>query len=698
MPTLSQIYTPLRVLLVAASSAQSAAVASALSRLQPEGVLTTCPQLKRAGQEYRRHPYDVVLVVGPEAAAQAILEDVFVIARGRGAFLYGGHIEPTGTNIGWCMDAARLDGATAWTPEIEGVLAIKLRGIQAFKQLWLGFTETTNLQHAMLEHIRDGVLLIDADDTVVHANREAERLLGAGHGALTGKPAPELLGGEVDGRPKRVSALPPMPVPGRTDWRLVMFRNGIPLAVAQDDTPALFQDVLTGLPTHLLMQDRLNKAVHLATRYSRNLGVLRIAVDEGVLAQINETYGYTMGDLVLKELAGRLLGTIRTVDTVSRENNGQFVAILQELSRPEDALIVAQRMLKACETPVELEAGNTAVLPIHVGLVSFPEHGKTSVELLARAESALERAKLRHDPENRIAVYSADVSASADRVLVERKVLTALDEHALVMYYQPKVDVATSRLVGVEALLRWNDNGVIRGPDQILPVAEELNLLGRITHWALREAARQASNWRHDGFLMPIAVNVPPSEFSEDLLELVSSVLAEFDLPPSLLELEVTESAMGASNKDAPRIMQELAAIGVALSVDDFGTGYSSLDRLKTVPLAALKVDRSFIQAAQEAVVANGEIVCSPAAQKDIAILRAIVSLASNLQLKTVVEGIEGRAQLEVLRELGVDVWQGFYASRALPPEQLVAWAENWDASLAVEETGKQLAAEATPA
>lgn len=683
MTSLKQHYIPLRVLLVAGSAAQAAVLAGALERLRPAGELTVCAQLKRAVTEYQRAPFDVVLVTGSPRAARQVIDAVFATARTRGQFIYGGYLPPGRTNVAWCEEAGQLDAPVSWTPAIDGALALKLRSIQTFRQLWVGYSETTRMQLAMLEHIRDGVFLLDAADRVLHANREAERLFDAPPDGLIGRSAPELLA-NPDPRFRMMSAVPPMHVPGRSDWRLLMFRRGM-TAAAEDNSPALLQDILTGLPTHMLMHDRLTKAVHLAARYSRNLGVMRLAVDEQVLAQVNETYGHTTGDWVLRELAERLSGVVRTVDTISRTEGGSFVAILQELSQPDDGWIVAQRMQAVCRLPYLLEDNVQIEIPVYLGMAYFPEHGKSAVELLGRSAIGLARAKL-HPDGDRIGVFEVAVAASADRDLWERRLLAVLDNDELLLYFQPKISSATNQVVGVEALLRWRDGEAVRTPEKLIPIAEELGLIGRITEWVIREAARQAALWHRDGLDIPIAVNVPPSEFSDALQHLISAVLAEFNLPAHLLEVELTEAAMGAQqHADSYRVMTALSKMGTPLALDDFGTGYSSLDRLKTFPLQTLKIDKVFVLALQGAHLdADGAVVCAVDAGKDVAILRAIVALARNLGLNTVAEGVEDAAQAAVLKALGIDVWQGFYASRALPPATFIQWMAAWHSTQAV--------------
>ncbi|GBG14525.1 diguanylate cyclase [Novimethylophilus kurashikiensis] len=673
----SQSISPLRVLVVAANAPQLAAITAAVAKLHPHGVVVTCSYLHRAPVDYHQQPCDIVLVAGPDAECREVLDDLFAIARGLDIFLYAGHLEANAPRLDWSATQGRAGEAVKWSEESEGDLAVKLHSIQAFKQVWTGFTETTTLQHAMLEHLRDGAFLVDEHQRIAHANQEACRLLNAPIEALLGQEV-ELVVAERFHEQDLIRALPPLPVPGQGDWRMVLFRPSNANFELQADTPSLFQDVLTGLPTQILLHDRLNKSIQLCSRYSRNLGVLKISIGSANLKDIIELKGRNFVDVLARELSLRLMGALRLEDSVSRETGTEFVALLQEISDHDDAVMVAKRVQAACNAPIEFDDGTSMVLPVNIGIACFPAHGKSTTDLLARAQVALSRAEHNGLSGGSIETYAPETRLDADKLFIERKVLLALTNNELVMYYQPKVDVKTSEVTGVEALLRWNDGGVIRGPNVILQVASDLNVVTRITKWALRESAKQGALWRAAGHELPIAVNVPPADFSDELLTLVGNVLAEFNLPPHLLELEVTELAMGASNHEAQRVMKALADIGVRLHVDDFGTGYSSMERLKSFPVATLKIDRSFIQSTQDAKVENGKLLVSAGGRPDIAILQAVLAMADSMQLKTVVEGVESRTQLDVLEHLGVDIWQGFLATRALPPDALIAWRNAW--------------------
>lgn len=669
---------PLRVLLVAAGASQVSAVESLLSQLKPAGIVLTCPELTDAPADYLAHPVDVVLVTGPDSECRDVLDDVLALARRKGAFLYAGHLASNTVELDW-GGAITHDGLveSTWSHEPEGDLVAKLRVIQASKQAWINFSELAAQQLAMLEHLSDGALVINAANRVLHVNHVAERMLGLDRTDLLGKDVEALYSLSPDA--VNFGDLPPMHIPGMPDCSLILVRGARP-DVAEEDAPSIFQDSLTGLPTHALLMDRMAKAIQLSARYSRRLGVLKVAVDENKLLALSAERGSAVIGQVAREIAMRLMSAVRVEDSVSRECGTDFTALLLEMGSQEDVQAIASRIHSICRAPVYFEDGHSEVLPINIGVACYPEHGKVAQDLLARAHTALERAELMHQEHGRIEMYTVERRDEADKQFLERKVLLALANQELVMYYQPKMDIRTQAVLGVEALMRWNDDGIIRGPALVLQVAKDLNLIPKITRWALSEGVRQAAVWHRAGIDLPVAVNVPPADFTPELRRNIERLLAEHSLPANLLELEVTETAMGSGNMDARKVMRDIASLGVRLHIDDFGTGYSSIERLKSLPVATVKIDRSFIQSTQDAEIIDGELRASALAKPDIAVLQAVISLAEELQLKTVVEGIETEPQLAVMTHLGVQVWQGFYAAKAMPADELIQWRAEWHA------------------
>lgn len=673
MNALHTLYSPLRVLLVSApESAAEAEISAALSRMHPAGELQridTAPGLREA---YCARACDLILVDAAVAGGVAALAAVFQVAAVRESFVVGCVLGDAGAALPNMGRSVFLDH---WPLPLEREgLAGKLHAIRAFRQLWLGYAETARLQAGMLDQINDGALLLDDQGLVRQANRAACQVLAMAAHDLVGVGIPSSLkdGGAFE------QLLPLLRLPAGYPGQLLLFRpSGLSdrtAAAAAAVTEAVAPDVLTGLPTHLLMQDRLAKAVQMAARYSRNIGVLLVDVDR--FALVNSEFGYAVGDQVLRVLAQRLQGVVRSVDTVAREDGGRFVIMLQELTRPEDALYVASRIRTVCQEAILLSDAPTLRLSVSIGIARFPDHGKTALDLLRRAETALRGAK--QGGANQIYCYSVAADDAGDRALIETQLLAALDANEFEVYYQPKLDLASGTVVGAEALIRWNFQGELRYPDKFIPLAEEMGVINRISQWVIREAVRQLDCWTQAGYDFTVAVNVSPKEFTDELLHLVRAALAEFDVAPARLEIEITESALADNPEEAARVMEALCALGVRLSIDDFGTGYSSLARIKSFPLHVLKIDRSFIVSIQHARLQDDAILCPPEAEKDLAIVRAIVSIAQNLDLSTVAEGVELPDQLAVLGALGVKGWQGYYAAKPMPAKNFIGWVEHW--------------------
>lgn len=673
MTALRTLYSPLRVLLAATADFNVGdELAGALGKMHPAGELTRVHTGDDLMGAYRSRPYDMVFVAQELPAANALLHDVFSLARTRESFVFGCLLANTdGQDIPAATRDCEFFYDVMTVPLDRGQLSAKLQAIQSFRQLWLGYTETARMQRTMLEQTGDGALLVDHHGHILQANRAAEKILGKPSIEIQGQVFSTLLAEHKD----LEQLFLPLALPASYPGRLIFFRKAGRLD-RQPPVPEVLMapDVLTGLPTHLLMQDRLTKALQLAARYSRNIGILLVDLDG--FAQVNSKYGYATGDAVLQVVAQRLQSTVRSVDTIAREDGGKFVAILQELTHPDDALQVASRIRAVCQTPIKFENTPEIALTVSIGVARFPEHGKTAADLMRRAETALRVAK--QSGANQVYCYSPSAENSSDRALLETQLQTALDDNQLEIYYQPKLDLGSGAIVGAEALIRWNYHGELRYPDSFIPIAEEMGIIERISQWVIREAVRQIDAWAKEGYDFTIAVNVSPKEFTDELYHLVRAALNEFSVSPKMLEIEITESALADNPSDAARVMHDLCELGVKLSIDDFGTGYSSLARIKSFPLHVLKIDRSFILSIQKARLQDELILCPPEAEKDLAIIRAIVSIARNLDLDTVAEGVELPDQLEVLGALGVRGWQGYYAAKPMPAKNFLGWVEHW--------------------
>jgi diguanylate cyclase (GGDEF)-like protein len=417
-------------------------------------------------------------------------------------------------------------------------------------------------------------------------------------------------------------------------------------------------DALTGLPNRVLFLDRLGREIAYGQREERNFAVLVVDLDR--FKVINDTLGHAAGDQLLIDIARRLSLTIRSVDTVARTGGDEFLVLIPGIREPAYAAVVAAKLLAELDQPVSIGATEVHTSG-SVGISVYPADGVDADTLLAHADEAMYFAK--QSGRNSFQFFDAGMSVfSRQRLDLERDLRRALPLQQFEVHYQPKMDVASGRTNSVEALLRWRHptRGLV-GPDKFLPLAEECGLMLGIGEWVLREACRQAREWQDQGLpFLRIAVNISPIHFLQPrFLEIVRGALAAHDLEPRYLEIELTETTVMDHAESSIHILEELSRMGVLVSIDDFGTGYSSMSYLRRFPIDKLKIDRSFIQD----LTSNSD---------SLSIVKAIISLAHSLRLKVVAEGVETAQQLETLRELGCDQFQGFYRSAAVPPADIL--------------------------
>ncbi len=432
-----------------------------------------------------------------------------------------------------------------------------------------------------------------------------------------------------------------------------------------------YYDPLTRLPNRRFYMELLSRALLSAQRSHRLLAVLFIDLDS--FKRINDTLGHADGDRLLQETAQRLVSCIRQTDTVgrleedssssvvSRLGGDEFIVLLGETSRPDDAAQIAQRILKRLAAPFVLKGGEVTI-SASIGISLYPADGEDADTLLKNADIAMYQAK--EQGKNTFRYFSTSMNAtSLERLTLEGDLRKALEREEFVLHYQPKVDISSRRIIGAEALIRWKHaaRGLV-SPADFVPVAEETGFIAPIGEWVLRAATRQNRLWQDAGVApFRVSVNVSVRQLEqEDLLGTVAAILESTGMDPRLLELEITESSVMRHPEKAITVLRDLKALGVGISVDDFGTGYSSLAYLRRLPLDCLKIDRSF--------VAN--ITSNP---DDAAIAAAIVALAHTLKLTVVAEGIEREDQLAVLQRMACDHAQGYLFSRPLPVEDFFA-------------------------
>jgi diguanylate cyclase (GGDEF)-like protein len=418
-------------------------------------------------------------------------------------------------------------------------------------------------------------------------------------------------------------------------------------------------DALTGLPNRSLFTDRLNQAMAHAARDQRQFAVLVLDLDRFKL--INDSLGHGVGDQLLCHVAHKLKGVLRATDTVARAGGDEFMLILEDVLDRDSVSLVAQKLVAAISEPCILGVTELHTSP-SIGVSLFPLDGETADVLLARADEAMYAAKKRGRSTYQFFELGMEIF-SHQRLQVENDLRRALIQEQFELHYQPKIDIASGTMKSVEALLRWRHptRGLVP-PSEFIPLAEETGLILSIGHWVLREACRQAREWQIAGLpFLRVAVNLSPVQFRQPgFLAVIRAALDDHDLEPRYLEIEVTESTVMSHAEGSIETLEELSRMGVIVAIDDFGTGYSSMSYLRRFPIDKLKIDRTFIR----------DLVGSA---DDTSIVRAIISLAHSLRLKVVAEGVETAAQLEQLKVMGCDQYQGFLMSPAVPAAEITA-------------------------
>ncbi len=415
-------------------------------------------------------------------------------------------------------------------------------------------------------------------------------------------------------------------------------------------------DRLTNLPNRVLCYDRLKQALAQATRNHWGMALMFVDVDR--FKNINDTLGHSTGDALLQQASERLARCIRAGDTVGRSGGDEYMLVLSNLNGAADAGAVAQMIMAAFAEPFMLD-GNPIYVTVSIGIALYPGDSKDQDELLRDADTAMYRAK--ELGRNNFQFYQASMNAKAlDKLNLENGLRRALEHHEFRLFYQPKANLVSGEITGFEALLRWQhpDRGLIP-PVEFIPLLEETGLIVQAGEWVIRAASAQLKAWRDAGITpAPIAVNLSARQFqSPDLGPTIIGILDEFDIEPELLELEITESSLMHNTEEAVRTVEYLVSLGLRISIDDFGTGYSSLAYLKRFPLDALKIDRTFVKDIGQD-------------SDDTAITLALISLAHNLGLKVVAEGVETEGQRTFLSANGCDEMQGYYFARPLPADE----------------------------
>lgn len=442
-----------------------------------------------------------------------------------------------------------------------------------------------------------------------------------------------------------------------TDSQFLVLIHDVTERKQMEDTirQMAYYDSLTGLPNRNLMNDRLAVVLAHATRDQEQVAIMFLDLDN--FKAINDSLGHETGDRLLQQAAKRIKNSLRQADTVARMGGDEFIVLAPGLRHSDDAGKLAEKLIDLMSQPFKI-GDNELYIGCSIGISVFPSDGTEIKTLLKNADLAMYRAK--EIGKNTFKMFTASMNSQAmERLFLEKNLRKALDKNEFELYYQPKFNLKTDRISGIEALLRWTSPELGKvSPTQFIPVAEETRLIIPIGQWVLDTACNQAKAWKEQGLPpVPISINLSVIQFNHPLLVSdIKKVLDQTGIEPKFLELEVTESILMKDTALAVSTLEKLIALGIKISIDDFGTGFSSLNYLKDLPIDFLKIDQTFIKDFAEPTSA--------------AITKTIVTLAQSLGMKTVAEGVETEAQKEFLQELQCDEAQGYLFSKPLPAKQ----------------------------
>ena len=561
-----------------------------------------------------------------------------------------------------------------------------MRDLSERKAVLAALYEARERSRVTLESIGDAVFSTETDGNLLYVNPVAERMNGWRCAEALGKPLAQVLKIVEHEQREPIRLLPTELAPGDsgslTGHAILIRRDGSELPVEYTAAPIrdaagkaagtvivlrditrsreltrqmayLAQhDFLTKLPNRLLLNDRLTQAIGFARRCGTQVAVLFLDLDH--FKHINDSLGHGIGDRLLQSVAQRLLACVRSSDTVSRTGGDEFVILLAEIEHAEAAAASAEKLIAALAEPQQI-AGHDLQVSTSIGISLYPQDGPDAETLIKNADLAMYHAK--DSGRNNVQFFTPDMNLrSVERQTVESGLRQALERGEFELHYQPKVNLANNRTIGAEALIRWNhpQRGLI-GPTQFIAIAEDSGLIVPIGRWVMQQACRQMHAWREQGVqLLPVSVNISALEFrNKNFLDDVRAILADTQVEPSYLELELTESVLMQHAEAAVCVLDELKHIGVRLTIDDFGTGYSSLSYLSHFPIDVLKIDQSFVQ--QITTHAYNATIVS-----------AVIGMCEGLRCDVIAEGVETAEQAAFLLARGCPVVQGYYCGRPM--------------------------------
>jgi diguanylate cyclase (GGDEF)-like protein/PAS domain S-box-containing protein len=590
--------------------------------------------------------------------------------------------------------AKKKDGSTIWihivgslVPDQDLILwtmfdiTKRVTAEKKLEEINYNFTQYLNA----IDKIEIGIFVVDEDYTVRYMNKTMQKWFGDqtekvcySSIANLDKPCPYCKLGEVIHENRKVVYEPVTP-DGRsfdivatsiknsdgTVSKMEVIRNVTVEKEAQKKVKEqqekleyqAYYDSLTGLPNRRLFYDRLEQGIEKAKRNGEKMALLFIDLDR--FKEINDSLGHDAGDEVLKIVAQRLRGVIRAEDSLSRLGGDEFTILMQNLKQGQDASVLAQKIFKALSEVMYVD-DNELYVSCSIGISLYPDDGVLAQNLLKYADSAMYKAKA--EGRSDFQFYSSDMTELAfERVVMESSLRAALKQGDFVIFYQPQINGINSKLIGMEALVRWNhENMGLVSPTKFIPLAEATGLIVALDRFVMRTAMQQIAQWYKAG-LNPgrVALNLSVKQLQQDdFVSFVESCMSEFSCKPEWIEIEVTESQIMKNPKEAIDILNKVSSLGVELAIDDFGTGYSSLAYLKKLPIDKLKIDQSFVRDL-------------PNDEEDVSITKAVIALGKSLNLKLIAEGVEYEDQKDFLIENGCENIQGYFYSKPLNTQEM---------------------------